>query len=194
MNLLKINFILNTNNRNLDLIKKKKIYTSIISKFNMNLYPILIISILNFNYSKTKLLISHFDKIFYFKNLNLQIQTKNFFFTKINYIFIIKFIHTSIFINILNSKTNESIITTTINTKKNKDKTSTKYLIKKIFNESIYKFFKKFDLISLHFIGHKFLYTTYIINLLKSFFIIQNFKIYNLVQHNGCRPKKKKRK
>lgn len=113
---------------------------------------------------------------------------------KINYIFFIKINYSNLFINVTNNL-NEQIDTISIGYLKFKslDNITQKYTLLQVLKNLVKKT-KIYKNIAIHFKSRNYMFNKLILNFLKNFYYIQLIKFYNYLPHNGCRPKKKRRK
>ena len=161
-------------NKNTNFLKKLKVKFNLINKkqcIHNNL-----ITYTKHNYN--------FTNFFFFNTITKQIV----------YRFILNISYTNIFINILNNL-NEQICSFSLGYIKYKslDKITKKYILLQSFKNLVNKT-KKYVHIAVHYHSNNNFYSKLIINFLKSYYIIQVLKFYNYLPHNGCRPKKKRRK
>jgi len=114
---------------------------------------------------------------------------------QIQYIFIINLNFSNIFINIINNFS-EQICSFSLGYAKFKslDKITKKYTLLQVIKNLIIKYTTKQKNIALHIRSNNFIYTRLIINFLKNYYYVHIIKFYNFLPHNGCRPKKKRRK
>jgi len=113
---------------------------------------------------------------------------------QIFYIFVLNFNYSNVFINIINS-VNEQIISFSLGFTKFKslDKITKKYTILQNLKDLISKT-EKYTNIAIHFNSANYNYNKLILNFLKNYYYIQIIKFFNYLPHNGCRPRKKRRK
>jgi len=114
---------------------------------------------------------------------------------QIHYIFIISLNYSNIFINIINNN-KEQICSFSLGYAKFKslDKITKKYTLLQTIKSIIKKYTIKQRNIALHISSNNSIYNKLIINFLKTYYYIHLIKFYNYFPHNGCRPKKKRRK
>lgn len=158
---------------------------SINNEKNLNLlkFKILMLKLKKIPKSNTKILHSK-------NNSSLKINTT------IVYSFVVSFTGSNIFINVYDLKTKKNLKTVTLGSyqiKKKTDKTAKKYFLLQLLITSFLKL-EKYKPISINFLGVNLMFNKFIINVLKKKFIIKSIKLYNLIPHNGCRPRKKRRK
>lgn len=124
------------------------------------------------------------------KNLLTKIKINNTIFYRI----ILNINYTNVFINIINNL-NEQVCSFSLGYTQYKslDKITKKYLLLKILKKLLLKTKKK-KFIAVHSYSNYNNYNKLIINFLKNYYFIQILKFYNYLPHNGCRPKKKRRK
>ena len=112
----------------------------------------------------------------------------------IHYIFIINLNYSNLFINIINNF-NQQIYSVSLGDAKFKslDKITKKYILLKVFKNIKNKIINQKNII-IHLNSNNYIYNKLIINFCKNFYYIQLIKFFNNLPHNGCRPKKKRRK
>lgn len=126
----------------------------------------------------------------YIKNIFLHTTNK-----QIDYIFIIKITYTNTFFNIINNSKEQLISQSLRETKfKKLDKISKKYFIVKTL-QKLTTYTNENTNIALHLQNNNNqIFNKLILNFLKKLYVLQIIKFKNKIPHNGCRPKKKRRK
>nr|QYC61863.1 ribosomal protein S11 [Actinocyclus sp. mgcode 4] len=164
-------------NNKINFFKKLKI-----KQFNLNKKLTIEKNLTNLNNNK-------YVNFVFFNRSNFKINKQ------INYIFIINSNYSNIFINIINNY-NEQVCSFSLGFAKFKslDKITKKYTLLQVIKNLIKNYSIKQKNIALHLNSNNSLYTKLIINFLKNYCYVQIIKFYNYLPHNGCRPKKKRRK
>lgn len=126
----------------------------------------------------------------YIKNIFLHTTNK-----QIDYIFIIKITYTNTFFNIINNSKEQLTSQSLRETKfKKLDKISKKYFIVKTL-QKLTTYTNENTNIALHLQNNNNqIFNKLILNFLKKLYVLQIIKFKNKIPHNGCRPKKKRRK